>query len=247
MKPIFDHLDHRPWPLPNRPWLMAQTWHNLLFAHWPLPPELIAPLIPPPLTVDTFDGQAWIGVVPFRMTGVRPRWITSVPWLSAFPELNVRTYVNYQEKPGVWFFSLEAPNPIAVWLARRFFHLPYMNAHMTCHNSGETIEYHSERTHHGENPAVFIGKYRPIGAEYRSQPGSLDHWLTERYCLYTCDSRKHLYRGEIHHRPWPLHRAEAEITRNTMALSHNIILPEMPPLLHYIYRLDVAVWLLTRL
>src|SRR5687767_5867127 len=142
-------------------------WHHLLFAHWAVPPEMIRPLIPAKLELDLWEGQAWVGVVPFEMRWVHPRWLPSVPWLSFFPELNVRTYVTIDGKPGIWFFSLEATNPIAVSLARRFFYLPYMNAEMACEVKEGATFYRSHRTRKGEPPAEFVGNYRPTGAIYR--------------------------------------------------------------------------------
>ena len=117
--------NHRPWPVPQKPWVMRQVWHDLVFAHWPVSVDQLRPLIPPGLQIDTYDGQAWIGVVPFRMSGIRPRLLPAVPWLSAFPELNVRTYVVADDKPGVWFFSLEAANLVAVTIARWWYCLLY--------------------------------------------------------------------------------------------------------------------------
>ena len=126
---------HRPWPLPTGPWIMSQSWHDLLFAHWPIDASHLRPLIPAALEIDKFQGEAWIGVVPFRMSGVRLRATPALPTLSAFPELNVRTYVTHGGKPGVWFFSLDAANAIAVSVARAWFHLPYFNARMTLRKS----------------------------------------------------------------------------------------------------------------
>jgi uncharacterized protein YqjF (DUF2071 family) len=223
---------------------MAQSWHQLLFAHWPVPIAAIRSLVPPSLTIDTFAGEAFIGVVPFRMSGVRPRAMPSIPGLSAFPELNVRTYVVADGKPGVWFFSLDAANVVAVRLARLAFHLPYFHARMSLRQSGDQISYQSERIHRGAPPARFVSQYRPTGATYRSQPGTQDHWLTERYCLYAEDRHGNLYRADIHHEPWPLQPASAEIQVNTMV--HGIDLPTVKPLLHYADRLDVQVWPLVR-
>ena len=121
---------HRPWPTPRQPWILGMRWHDLLFMHWPVKSEALRPYIPPALAIESFDGTAWIGVVPFRMSAVVPRLIPPVPYLSAFPELNVRTYVSAEGKPGVWFFSLDAGNPIAVEAARDTFHLNYYNARM---------------------------------------------------------------------------------------------------------------------
>lgn len=240
------HLAHRPWPLPAAPWIMKQQWRDLLFMHWPVPVDAIRAVVPPALELDLFDGVAWVAVVPFRMTGVRPRGLPSLPWISAFPELNVRTYVRsrdpQQPKPGVYFFSLEAANPLAVWAARTFFKLPYFNAEMRCERDGEQIIYRSTRTHRQAAPARFVGNYRPTGAPYLAKPGTLEHWLTERYSLYTVDQRGQAYIGEIHHQPWPLQPAAAEIECNEMGLASNIVLPDRPPLLHFARHLDVVVW-----
>ena len=244
---ITRHIDHRPWPLPSGPWSMTQSWHDLLFAHWPIPVAVMRALVPSALELDTFDGTAWVGVVPFRMSNVRPRLMPALPWLSAFPELNVRTYVKSrnpaQPKPGVYFFSLEAANPVAVALARGLFKLPYFNADMRLNDDGHTIRYQSRRIHRGAPAAEFIGKYAPTSPVFRAQPGSLEQWLTERYSLYTVNKRGRAYIGEIHHQPWPLQWAEAEIQTNTMATASQIPLPDIPPLLHFARRLDVVVWL----
>jgi uncharacterized protein YqjF (DUF2071 family) len=237
---------HRPWPLPTGPWIMTQTWHNLLFAHWPIDAGLMRALVPPQLMLDTYDGQAWIGIVPFGMRGVRPRLAPSVPGLSAFPELNVRTYVRSAKpenpKPGVYFFGLEAANSIAVTLARRFFYLPYFNAHMRWFDDGRAIHYLSRRTHQHAPPATFLGCYAPTGPVYRSAPGSLDEWLTERYCLYTVDNRGRPRIVEIHHLPWPLQPAMAVLEENTMAAAAGIPLPATPPILHFARRLVMVAW-----
>src|SRR5215470_11526964 len=163
MLSIFDYIAHRPWPLPTSPWIMAQSWHDLLFAHWPVDPAVLRSRIPAKLTIDTFDGSAWLGIVPFRMSGVRLRATPALPWLSAFPELNVRTYVTAEGKPGVFFFSLDAANPVAVAAARRFFHLPYFRARMSCRPDGDGIRYASQRTHRGAPSAELRGRYRPLG------------------------------------------------------------------------------------
>src|SRR4029450_6385677 len=160
-------LPQRPWPTPHSPWIMAQTWHDLLFAHWPLPVDDVRRVVPAVLPLDTFDGQAWIGVVPFRMTGVRPRAVPPLPWLSAFPELNVRTYVTLDGKPGVYFFSLDAGNRLAVVTARLTYFLPYFHAHMAVTHDGEAIRYSSYRIHHGAPSADFIARYGPTSAVFQ--------------------------------------------------------------------------------
>lgn len=238
MHPSLAHLDHRPWPIPKARWTWRQSWRDLLFAHWPIPAQQLRSLIPDRLTIQEFDGTAWIGVVPFRMTGVMRRPFPDLPWISAFPELNVRTYVERDGKPGVWFLSLDATNPLAVWAARTFFHLPYFRARMSLAPlRGGEIEYRS-----GRRDARFEGRYRPASDVYRASPRSLEHWLTERYCLYARDRAGSLWRNEVHHSPWPLQKAEAAIQVNTMLSPHALKLQGPPPLLHFAERLDVVVW-----
>jgi uncharacterized protein len=237
-----DRTEHRPWPLPAGPWVMAQSWHNLLFAHWPIDSAILRPHVASALEIDLFEGRAWIAVVPFSMTGVRLRLTPALPWFSAFPELNVRTYVTAGGKPGVWFFSLDAANPIAVAAARLTFHLPYFRARMSCEAATGQVRYKSERTHRGARVGVFEGSYRPTGDVFEAKAQSLEHFLTERYCLYAASPAGTIFRGEIHHPPWQLQTAEAEFSRNTMTEVNGIRLPNGKPLLHYAQRQDVLVW-----
>jgi uncharacterized protein len=234
------NADHRPWPLPPGPWVHFQRWHDLLFAHWRAEADLVRRLLPPGIPLDTFEDTAWIGVVPFRMSRVRLRGTPPLPGLSAFPELNVRTYVRRDDRPGVYFFSLDAANRVAVAAARRLY-LPYFHARMGCLPAGEEVGYDSRRVHRGAPPAAFRGRYRPTGPPERAAPGSLAHWLTERYCLYVRTPGGSVWRGEIHHEPWPLQPAEAEVVVNTMAAPMGVPL-EGPPLLHFARRLDVRFW-----
>jgi uncharacterized protein YqjF (DUF2071 family) len=250
---LIHHTDHRAWPIPDAPWIMRQTWYNLLFAHWPIAPEIMRALVPPELELDLYDGMAWIAVVPFGMTNVAPRAVPNIPGVSTFLELNVRTYVKMPApagsddrvtKPGVYFFSLDAANALAVFGARTAFMLPYYNADMTMsEEEGDRIAYTSRRTHKDAPPADFVGSYGPIGETYFSQPGTLEHWLTERYCLYTVNEGKS-YRAEIHHLPWSLQPARADISVNTMAAAAGITLPDQPPLLHFAKRIDMVNWML---
>jgi uncharacterized protein len=177
---------------------------------------------------------------------VRARFTPALPGVSDFAELNVRTYVRPTGggHPGVYFWSLEASNPLAVWAARTFFHLPYQNAEMLCETQSEAIGYRSRRTHRGSPPARFTGRY---GGGAEAKKDALSHFLTERYCLYTADSRGQLYRGDIHHAPWPLESGWAEIEENTMAAAAGITLPDTPPLLHFIPAIEVAIWPLHKL
>ena len=245
-KLALSRTDHRPWPRPREPWLMAQTWHDLLFAHWPLPPKRLRPLVPSSLSLDTYDGQAWIGVVPFWMGGVRPRAVPDLPWISTFPELNVRTYVTLDDKPGVFFFSLDAARWLAVMGARYLFRLPYFHARMRVRLRGELVRYASDRIHRGAPPASLRMSYRPIGGTYEPARGTLEHFLTERYCLYTCAPDGQALICEIQHPPWPLQPAEAEIAMNTMASAAGVELPDTAPLLHFSKRQDMIGWPLRR-
>jgi uncharacterized protein YqjF (DUF2071 family) len=234
---------HRPWPMPPRPWVMTQSWHDLLFAHWPLDRRDLAAKVPGSLELDLFDGQAWVGIVPFRMTNVAPRGLPALPWVSAFPELNVRTYVRVGDRPGVYFFSLDAASPLAVVVARTAFRLPYYLASMQV-TADRAVRYRSRRR--GGGPAELVALYRPGGPVSHARSGSLEHFLTERYCLYT-GGASHASRLEIHHPPWPLQPAEAEITVNSMASAAGIRLPSTPPLLHFARRQDMVAWPLERL
>ncbi len=220
---------------------MAQQWHNLLFAHWRVPEALLWPHLPAELEIDTHEGQAWLAVVPFLMRGVRLRNTPAVPGASEFPELNVRTYVKRGGKPGVWFFSLDAANSLAVMVARAWFHLPYFHARMRCEGMSGWTEFQSERIHRGADAAMFSGRYRGMGKARQAKAGTLEHFLTERYCLYSFTAKGQLLRGEIHHRPWELQSAEAEIADNSMAAVLAAPLPGAP-LLHFSSRQDVVVW-----
>jgi hypothetical protein len=194
------------------------------------------------LELDTFDRQTWVGVVPFWMSGVRPRGSPAIPGLSRFPELNVRTYVTFGGKPGVHFFSLDAASLPAVCTARALYHLPYFHAKMKAEAAGEEVLYSSNRRRAN---AEFRGRYGPGAPAQARQPGTIERWLTERYCLYTVH-RGDVYRGEIHHVPWPLQDAHAEIEINSMAAAANIPLPDTRPWLHFARRLDVLIWPLRR-
>jgi uncharacterized protein len=229
---------HRSWPLPKTPWIMLQVWHNLLFAHWPVPAATLRSLVPIALTVDTFEGNAWVGITPFRLE-LRPRGIPI--FLSKFEELNCRTYVVTNNKPGIFFFSLDAASRLAVLAARKLYLLPYFSAQMSAQDDLDGISYLSRRS---EGRACFEGTYDPKGSVREAQRGTLKYWLTER-CLYT-HSQGHLYRGEIHHRQWPLQDATCDIRQNSIASAAGISLPLIPPLCHFSRRLDVLIWPLQR-
>jgi uncharacterized protein YqjF (DUF2071 family) len=240
---ILSERDHRPWPMPDEPWLMTQTWHNLLFAHWRVSHDALRARVPPLLELDTFDGEAWLGVVPFYMTNVAPRGVPALPWLSAFPELNVRTYVRHRGRGGVYFFSLDATNPIAVRVARTLFHLPYFTADMDVNDGAQgAVTYESRRTDRRGAAAQFVATYRPLTRPEPPRAGTLESFLTERYCLFTVDRRGRVFSADIHHPPWPLQAAEAEIETNSMAAASGLELPPEKPLLHFSNRQDMVAW-----
>jgi uncharacterized protein YqjF (DUF2071 family) len=221
---------------------MKQTWHDLLFAHWPVSFEQLRPLVPAQLPLDTVDGSCWVGVIPFWMSGVRTRAMPPLPGLSRFPELNVRTYVTYGGKPGVYFFSLDAANLAAVWAARSFYRLPYFHANMTCNEQDGCILYSSVRL---RQRAELRCSYQPTDLARVRNKTTLEDFLTARYCLYTVHKRE-VYRCEIHHFPWPLQDAEAAFEVNTMADAAHITLPGTAPLLHFSKTLEVLIWPLRR-
>jgi hypothetical protein len=217
-------------------------WVDLLFAHWPVPVEALRPLIPRALEIDTFEGQAWLGVVPFRMEDVAPRFLPAPPGPGAFPELNVRTYVTCGGRGGVWFLSLDAGSRLAVETARTAFHLPYYRARMSADTDAGWIDYRSERVDPRGPTAIFDGRYRPTGPVALAQAGSSEAFLTDRFGLYAADPDGRISWTAIRHAPWPLQPAEAEIRVNTMATSYGLTLPAVPPLLHFAKRLGVQAW-----
>jgi len=244
---VVARTEHRPWPMPRRPWVMTMSWHDLLFAHYRVPAHVLRALVPAGLELDTHDGEAWLAVVPFRMSHVGPRGLGSLPWVSAFPELNVRTYVRAEGKAGVWFFSLDAASRVAVEAARLGFHLPYLHARMRCHRDGEGwVHYESARHDRRGSGARLRGRYRPTGPVNPPGPGSLEAFLTDRFCLYAADGRGRLFRGDIHHQQWPLRTAELILDESTMALAAGVAVPEQVPLLHFADRVDVVAWNLER-
>lgn len=245
--------------------LMHQSWGKLLFMHWPIDAKVLRPLIPSQLEIDTFDGRAWIGVVPFTMWGIRASFLPPIPGTSAFHELNVRTYVHYQGVPGVWFFSLDAANALAVWGARTFYHLPYFNAGMSLRQEENIITYSSTRTDAQTYAGFFAPEKSGFSADFNcerfqslpraelnmswkigerlaeSKPDSIEFFLTERYCLYAYHRGK-IYRSRIWHEPWPLRRAAIESCDSTMIESLGIEQPAGEPLLHYADSIAVNIW-----
>jgi uncharacterized protein YqjF (DUF2071 family) len=242
---ILRTVDHRPYPLPSRPWRMTQRWNDLLFAHWAIPPTALANRLPDGLEVDTFDGAAWLGVIPFWMDRVRVRTVgshtISVPTTSTFPELNLRTYVRSKVSglAGVYFFSLDCASPLAVFGARTIFHLPYFPARMSRTITNGTVEYSSHRQL-TRRPANYEAIYAPA-SDLPSPRTPLSTFLTERYCLFTPFAGRMLV-GDIHHLPWPLQPAEADIRVNQIPRAHGFTLPDTSPILHFSRQLQVILW-----
>jgi uncharacterized protein YqjF (DUF2071 family) len=240
---ILETTTHRPWPLPSRPWVMFQSWRNLMFAHWSVPRATLRLLVPAQLEIDLFEGRAWVALTPFRVVGLRSRFLPALPRVSTFPELNLRTYVRFDDRPGVYFFTLEATSLPAILAARMLYRLPYRRAEMTLEHDGDWIRYRSRRV---DSFAEFAARYRPLGEVFQPVEGTLEHFLTERYALYTVDDRRNVMRGDVHHAPWDLQRAEAEIERNTIAAAHGLPRAAARPVLHYSERQDTLIWLPVR-
>jgi uncharacterized protein len=222
--------------------IMNMRWDDLAFFHWPVPVVTLEKHIPSDLQLETFAGQAWIGIVPFRMAGVHARGLPEVPGTNEFLELNLRTYVTNGTRPGVWFFSLDCANPLAVRGARVGFSLPYFDAKMQSLETNSSFDYSSTRTHRGAPAATFHAKYEPSSKVTPSTPGTLEHWLTERYCLYAQRPTGQVIRGEILHKPWPLQSCKVEILENTLCDSLGLKLRTEPTLAHFAKRLEVQAW-----
>jgi uncharacterized protein len=232
MNELLKETAHRPWPVPQSPWIMEQTWLDLLFAHWSYPIEDVRAIVPAELPLDTFDARAWVGVVPFKLANLRARGLPAVPGASTFLELNVRTYVVVDGKPGVYFFSLDAASSVAVMGARTLFNLNYFNARMEMTHTPAGVEYTSARTDERGAAATFRARYAPEGAAISPVAGTLDHYLTERYCLYTVAGGQ-VRRLNIHHRPWLLRSAAAELDAASMLAAAGLPMPAGSPLLHF--------------
>ena len=220
---------------------MEQGWYDLLFAHWPCSMQRIRELVPPELEVDAFDGEAWVSIASFHLR-LRPRGLSAMGKLWRFPELNFRTYVRFRGHGGIFFFSLDAGSLAAVLGARAFFRVPYFHSRMQIASEGFQVQFKSDRR---LSNASFRAKYRPISAAYEAPPGSLEHWLTERYCFFTTVNRK-VFRTDIHHVPWPIQKAEADISVSTVAGAAGLPLEVPPALVGYVKQQEVLVWPLRR-
>ncbi|MGG5252015.1 YqjF family protein [Neobacillus sp. SM06] len=219
---------HRPDPLPSSPWLITQTWEHILFMHWELPASSLQALIPSELELDMFDGSAWLSILPFRVVHQRIRGLPEIPLFRTYLELNVRTYVKHNGYNGVYFFLLDANHPLAV-LGAKALSLPYRYATMEMQQSLDKVNYKSKRIFESGQQGEFTASYKPTSPASATTPGSLDHWLLERYCLFTKWGNQ-ILRGDIHHQKWEVSQAEAEVAINTAA---PFSIPNKKPLLHY--------------
>lgn len=233
---------YRQWPRPDFSPCTRMSWHEVLYMHWPLQPCHLQSLIPEGLELDTREGVAWVGIVPFRLSGVAARWLPPLPLISRFPEVTVRTYVTMGGKPGLWYFSLDATNPFAVFLAKCVFALPYNEASISLVNDGLWKRFRCQRRCPEQGPAELDVEYRPVGPTYQTREGTLEHFLTARYCIYTRDKSGELLRGEIDHPPLKLRNAQAIIHRNTMLQSLGLALPDQCPRLMYVHHTRVGSW-----
>lgn len=232
-----EDVAHRPWPLPDRPWAQAQTREDVLLAHWPVRLEHLARLLPPELAADAWEGEAWVAIAAYRVTALRVRGLPPLPGLSSFPQLEIAALVTVGDRPGLWLFSLEVTKSLLVEAAKRAHRLPAYHAQITVERDGDDVVFAAERDGLG-----FRARYAGTGGAQRPQPGTLEHFLTERYALYTADGGR-LYRAELHHPPWRLEQATATIESATLAP-----LPlERPPITLYAARQDVLVWPLEEL
>ena len=223
---------------------MRMIWADLGFLHWVVPVAALRPLVPDALEIDTFDGLAFVGLVPFTMRGVRPSWAPALPWLSRFHEVNVRTYVHHQGRdPGVWFLSLDAANPIAVAVARTIWKLPYHFARMALERDGEAIRYASDRRWPRPRPAACGLRYEPIGPVLPAALGTLAHFLVERYILYAF-ARGRLFSGRVHHAPYPLQAGRVTALDESLLAAAGLRRPEEPPLVHYASGVEVEAFAL---
>lgn len=239
---LINDIIHRPFPLPSKNWIMRQKWRNVLFLHWPIPVEKLRPHIPSSLQIDTFNGSAWLGIILFVLEGIFPFEIPSISLTPKFPEINVRTYVKYDGKPGIYFLSIDVMNWASLKIAKNWYHLPYHSSQIFFQKEEQKFHCHSIRKGNENTPISFKGKYAPVSEVYFPKEGTLDHWLIERYCLYSSNNGINIYCGDIHHRPWPLQKAKIELVKNTLFTPFHFDLFEEKPIAHFSIGVDSLIW-----
>jgi uncharacterized protein YqjF (DUF2071 family) len=242
-----DEVTHRPWPIISKNWIMRQSWSNVLFTHWPISAELLRPHIPRSLEIDTFDGTAWLGVVVFIMEGIYLRGLTALSVTPKFAEVNVRTYVQRNGKPGVYFMSLDVGDLASLMIAKRWYRLPYKAAQISLQKEDQTFLCKSLRKEKSNVPIGFHANYIPLSGVYLSKKELFDDWLTERYCFFSTDKRANIYCGEIHHQPWPLQKVDIEICKNSLFTPFQFDLSEEKMIAHFSKGLDSLFWNIKRL
>lgn len=220
---------------------MKQRWDDVLFLHWPVQPELLRPLLPKGVELDLFEGNAWIGFVFFEVNGLRPRLIPPIPFVNTFPELNVRTYIRRNGKPGVYFLSMDATNKIAIKMARATYSLPYLYADISLKRSATSVSLSSIRKERDFPRESLQVKYKPTGENIPNEEGSLTHWLVERYCLWSVIGDE-LCRTDIHHPKWVVEAVEVELATNTMAQFLPREIFSIPPIAHYSLSKTALFW-----
>ncbi len=237
--PSLLQLDHRPWPVPDRPWIWRQSWLDLVFIHYRVEPARLRPLLPDGLVLEEFDGSAWLGVVPFLMADVMARGLPAVPGISKFPELNVRTYVERDGKSGVWFFSLDAASIPFVFGGRALYGLPYHHARMRLRAGDGAWAFESRRLPRGP---TFRAEAAIHGQAALPAPNSFEHWAAERYCLYSVGPGRRLLRLEIHHPPWRLQPVDLRIERDDFPAATGLQPLDHPPRCHFSPGVQVVGW-----
>jgi len=224
---------HRPWPLPDGDWALAETRMDVLLAHWPVPLDALARMLPPELPVDTFEGEAWLGLVTCRLQALRMRGLPPLPGLSSGPQLEACTYVSADDRPGGWLFSLDRGRQVLVEAAKRSLRLPAYRARLTSGPGGFEAEREGLR---------YRVRYESHGEPFIPARGTLEHFLTERYALYTADGGR-LYRAELNHRPASLRKAACTVEVATIA---PLLLDGEPHALHAASQ-DLLIWPLEEL
>ncbi|MCR2821695.1 YqjF family protein [Lederbergia panacisoli] len=237
---VLQATKHRPYPLPSKPWIMKQRWSDVLFTHWPIEPEKLKPFIPSPIEIDTFDGFAWLGVIVFKIDGIYPRGFPPISIRSAFPEINLRTYVKLNGKPGIYFLSLDVDDWTSYTLAKRWLHVPYYPADISFQQKGQSIHFESIRKKH--TPIMCKGSYTPISEIFYAENMTLDHFLTERYCFFSHDLKSNIYCLDIHHHQWPLQKADADISTHDLFKTFNLKLADLHPIIHYSQGVEALIW-----
>lgn len=244
LKKILMEQEHRPYQLPDSPWVSTQKWEDVLFLHWPVSPKELRPHIPPCLHLDLYDDAAWLGIVFFQVKGMRPRALPSVPCISSYLQLNVRTYTTYMGKPGIYFISLDVNSRLASILARAVYSLPFRAANMKIDKQGNEINMVSVMDHSYRKEGFSCG-FTPVSPAFYAKVDSFDYWLLERYCLWSL-KRGNLFRTDIHHTKWSLQKAEVIIRSNSMAsfLPRKSFLDD--PIVHYSALKHALFWLPVR-